>query len=172
MKWNEYSQGVFYTKALGHGSWESLNSHSFQVSRVLTLGIDEGRFWTAAHNIFIGWKIYVRSYMASVNDIAGIVGSFFEDGSWRLASWKFQWEFEFAPRSCALQKTLGYSPWASLWSLPKSEVPWRDKLDKQQIICNKLRWDLTYVIGYILRPVHMGSQVPLMSTRLNMEAKC
>ena len=46
-----------------------------------------------------------------------------------MALLTLQHEYGFILRAYALQKTLGYSPWASLWSHPKSGVPWPNAFD-------------------------------------------
>ena len=64
--------GMFTRKTLGHGSWESLNSHWLRVSQAPTLGLHKGNFELHLTPFLVDekstWKIWVM--------LDGIVGEF------------------------------------------------------------------------------------------------
>lgn len=75
-----------------------------------------GWFWIATHNNLAGWIAYIVSHkcwqvwMVLVGNVGNFLGRALEaeqDG----ILW---WEYEVTVRACALQRTMGYSPWISL----------------------------------------------------------
>ena len=119
------SKELFTQKPLGHEFWESLNPQCLRVSHAPppTLDLHESSFGSQPIASLVNEKVYLKTHMASMQMLIGIVGNSF--GTTLLNLW---YEFGSTLRVCALQNTLGNSPWASLWSHPKSGVSWAECL--------------------------------------------
>ena len=63
------TKGMFTWKQLSHGPWESLNSHWLRVSRAPTFGLHEGNSGLQPITLSKGWKVYMKSHMASIDNI-------------------------------------------------------------------------------------------------------